>query len=414
MPDESIDLIVTDPPYESLEKHRAIGTTTRLKHSKASSNDWFSIFPNHRFPELFRECYRVLKKDRHLYLFCDPETMFVAKPDGEDAGFRFWKPLVWDKVNMGMGYHYRAQYEFVLFFEKGKRKLNDLGVSDILRAKRIHRGYPTEKLDGTGSTDPDGDTLVYAWRAGSDLALPLLGSDPSVTVDQDPGTTVEYSLRVWDDDFQMSEAIAQVEIVDTQPPSLEVLDVATDCLWAPDHSMHLFRLGDEIVAQASDACDGAVSVRIVDVQSNQPRNATGDGSTEPDVVFGDQAFCIRSERQGVAAAGRTYTVVLEAHDAVGNASTQEILIDVPRDQRPASRCLTGGLVPAVEDDDPRCTESLPVAASTDLPAGAVPEIPRVPPAGCAIGRGRTSPLVAVSVLVVAVLMRQRSRRRHAR
>jgi site-specific DNA-methyltransferase (adenine-specific) len=24
----SVDLVVTDPPYESLEKHRAIGTTT--------------------------------------------------------------------------------------------------------------------------------------------------------------------------------------------------------------------------------------------------------------------------------------------------------------------------------------------------------------------------------------------------
>ena len=42
---ESVDLVITDPPYESLEKHRAVGTTTRLKHSKASSNDWFRIFP---------------------------------------------------------------------------------------------------------------------------------------------------------------------------------------------------------------------------------------------------------------------------------------------------------------------------------------------------------------------------------
>jgi site-specific DNA-methyltransferase (adenine-specific) len=40
LPDASVDLIVTDPPYESLEKHRAIGTTTRLKHSKAYSNDF--------------------------------------------------------------------------------------------------------------------------------------------------------------------------------------------------------------------------------------------------------------------------------------------------------------------------------------------------------------------------------------
>ena len=53
LPDNSIDLMITDPPYESLEKHRARGTTTRLKESKGSSNRWFSIFPHDRFPEFF-------------------------------------------------------------------------------------------------------------------------------------------------------------------------------------------------------------------------------------------------------------------------------------------------------------------------------------------------------------------------
>lgn len=97
LPDASVDLVVTDPPYESLEKHRAVGTTTRLSHSKGSSNDWFTVFPNARFPELFAEVHRVLKKNAHFYLYCDQETAFVAKPAGEAAGFKFWKPLVWDK-----------------------------------------------------------------------------------------------------------------------------------------------------------------------------------------------------------------------------------------------------------------------------------------------------------------------------
>jgi site-specific DNA-methyltransferase (adenine-specific) len=145
LPAASIDLVVTDPPYESLEKHRAIGTTTRLKRSQASSNIWFDIFPNSRFEELFAQVYRVLKADRHFYLFCDQETMFVAKPLAEQAGFRFWKPLVWDKMKIGMGYHYRARYEFILFFEKGKRRLNDLGVADVIEVPRIFNGYPTEK-----------------------------------------------------------------------------------------------------------------------------------------------------------------------------------------------------------------------------------------------------------------------------
>ncbi len=141
----SVDLVITDPPYESLEKHRKVGTTTRLKNSKASSNKWFDIFHNDRFEELFYELYRVMKKNSHLYLFCDQETMFVIKPIAENAGFKFWKPIVWDKVSIGMGYHYRARYEFILFFEKGKRKLSDLSVADIITQKRVWNGYPTEK-----------------------------------------------------------------------------------------------------------------------------------------------------------------------------------------------------------------------------------------------------------------------------
>jgi site-specific DNA-methyltransferase (adenine-specific) len=135
---ESVDLVVTDPAYESLEKHRARGTTTRLE-------SWFEIFPNVRFPDLMAELYRVLKPDTHCYVYCDQETMFVAKPIAEAAGFTFHKFLVWDKLTIGMGYHYRAQHELILFLEKGKLRLNDLGIGDVLYCQRITDGYPTEK-----------------------------------------------------------------------------------------------------------------------------------------------------------------------------------------------------------------------------------------------------------------------------
>jgi len=167
----SVDLLITDPPYESLERHRAIGTTTRLKHSKASSNNWFAIFHNDRFPELFAEVHRVLKQDSHFYLYCDPETMFVAKPLGEAAGFKFWKPIVWDKVSIGMGYHYRARYECILFFEKGKRKLSDLGVADILEQKRITGGYPAEKPPEVSEV-----LIKQSTEAGQVVIDPFMGS----------------------------------------------------------------------------------------------------------------------------------------------------------------------------------------------------------------------------------------------
>ena len=147
LPSSSVDLLITDPAYESLEKHRAKGTTTRLKKSKSSSNEWFPIFPNDRFEEFIIEVYRVLKKNSHFYLYCDQETMFVTKPIAEKIGFKFWKPIVWDKEKIGMGYHYRARYEFILFFEKGKRKLNNLGIPDILSFPRIRGGLSNRKAN---------------------------------------------------------------------------------------------------------------------------------------------------------------------------------------------------------------------------------------------------------------------------
>ena len=155
LPSESIDCVITDPPYESLEKHRAIGTTTRLKHSKASSNDWFSIFPNSRFPELFEQVYRVLKKNSHFYLYCDPETMFVAKPMGEAAGFKFWKPIIWDKC-LGP--------ETLVWTERGVVRIDEIvegdrvaipeGGTSVVRATRKVRA-PSVQL-----TLSDGTSLI--------------------------------------------------------------------------------------------------------------------------------------------------------------------------------------------------------------------------------------------------------------
>ena len=189
--DCSVDLFITDPPYESLEKHRKIGTTTRLKDSKSSSNEWFPIFPNERFEELFSEIYRVLKKNSHFYLYCDQETMFVAKPIAESVGFKFWKPIIWDKVKIGMGYHYRARYEMILFFEKGKRKLNNLSIPDIIQEPRVFKGYPTEKPVNVSKI-----LIDQSSSEGEVVADPFCGSG-SVGV-----ATVNQGRIFWGNDIQ--------------------------------------------------------------------------------------------------------------------------------------------------------------------------------------------------------------------
>jgi site-specific DNA-methyltransferase (adenine-specific) len=131
-PSESVDLLLTDPAYESLEKHRARGTTTRLKQSDGSSNEWFSIFPNSRFIELFTEAYRVLRPARHAYVLCDDETSDAVKLAAQVAGFYLWNTLTWvkgqeredadPKLQIGMGYHYRRCSERIVFLEKRTRR----------------------------------------------------------------------------------------------------------------------------------------------------------------------------------------------------------------------------------------------------------------------------------------------------
>ena len=179
---ESVDLFIVDLPYESLEKYRAVGTTTRLKVSKSSSNKWFQTFPNSRFDELFVELYRVARKNAHVYFICDCETSYIAKPAGEKARFKFWKNLVWDKKTIGMGYHYRCRYEFILFFEKGKLKLNSLSIADVLEVPRVTNGYPTEKpvplfeiLIGQSSKEGDVVADPFMGSAAAGVAAIKLG-----------------------------------------------------------------------------------------------------------------------------------------------------------------------------------------------------------------------------------------------
>lgn len=146
MQDETIDLCITDPPWDNLEKHRAVGSTTRLSKSKGSNMEWFPVLGIDVLKDVFVEIYRVLKSNSHFYLFTNYETMWEVKSICTDIGFKFWRPIVWDKGRIGMGYHYRGRVEYVLFFEKGKRKLNDWGSAvDLIKANVGRGGYPTQK-----------------------------------------------------------------------------------------------------------------------------------------------------------------------------------------------------------------------------------------------------------------------------
>ncbi len=93
--------------------------------------------------DLFPEIRRVLRRDRHFYLFCGFDDMFAARPAAENAGFRLAKAVVLDGGmedpeggNPGLGY--------LLLFENGCRIRNGGSLPGILstpvRPGRHHDG----------------------------------------------------------------------------------------------------------------------------------------------------------------------------------------------------------------------------------------------------------------------------------
>jgi len=113
-------------------------------------------------------------------------------------------------------------------------------------------------------------------------------------------------------------------------PDFSGIDVLPGSLWPANGRLHLFRLGQEISPTVVDTCDSSPSVRIVD--------ASGDG----DISYGDEAICVRAAAIGSPNPLRRYTVTVEAVDASGNWSQQDVLIS------------NAALAPAVADNDPRC------------------------------------------------------------
>jgi len=204
--DASVDLIITDPPYDTLEKWRDMGTTTRLKESKASSNKWFPVVPPGFFELFFQECFRVLKKNTYLFVFCDDDTRYNIDPYIRGSGFMRRKALIWEKVGAsdkvlcqkcgevfeerrpgapGMGYPFRSCYEVIYFAQKAKRKSpEDKTMRDVLKAPILKGNtfWPTEKpleliqkliaqssVEGDLVLDPfagSGSTLVAAYTMG--------------------------------------------------------------------------------------------------------------------------------------------------------------------------------------------------------------------------------------------------------
>ena len=146
---ESVDLIVTDPAYSGMNQHLQLGKGRIVGEYKDKSDDgkWFNEFhDNEENYEIFlKECYRVLKKDSHIFIMFDSYSLITLSNMVRNV-FNVKNIITWDKVNIGMGHYFRRQSEFIIFACKGKKPVSRRDMPDIWKIKRIHKSsYPTQK-----------------------------------------------------------------------------------------------------------------------------------------------------------------------------------------------------------------------------------------------------------------------------
>lgn len=146
IPDNSVDLIVTDPPYRTTARGSYGGTGGILKeelnmkgkvfeHNDLDISEWIS------------KLYEVLKESGHCYIMTNNKNLSHYLNEIKKAKFNIFKILIWKKDNCITNMYYMDSHEYIIFCRKGHAvKINNCGTKSVLEIPNPkNKNHPTEK-----------------------------------------------------------------------------------------------------------------------------------------------------------------------------------------------------------------------------------------------------------------------------
>ena len=209
IPDKSVDLIVTDPPYGI--KYSSARIKDKSKRLGGILND------DAPFTAFIPDALRALKPTGAAYIFTRWDVQQAVIDAVREAGWRVKNAIIWDKQVHGMGNlraTYGSRYETILFVP---------GPEFAFPGKRPQDIIPVAKVPASALKHPNEKPVKLIERLLSD------GSPTGATV-LDPfmgsGTTAVACLRTGRNyiGFELDtryHAIAQQRIADTVDEMLE-------------------------------------------------------------------------------------------------------------------------------------------------------------------------------------------------
>ena len=144
IPDGSVDMIVTDPPYgmNYQSNRRKITPQFEKIQGDVDINDWVSGF--------VEESYRVMKENTAIYMFASWHNIDIFKQEFEKK-FKLKNIIVWNKNNHGSGDlkgAYAPKYELILYGHKGRSTFRCKRLPDVQEYKKVNGKdmlHPTQK-----------------------------------------------------------------------------------------------------------------------------------------------------------------------------------------------------------------------------------------------------------------------------
>ena len=144
--DNSINLVVTDPPYEVITGGRNGGVKGKPSGILTENKQLMKSIP--KADLWLSECFRVMKDGTHIYIMTNTLNLTNYLNIINDVGFKLHNLLVWNKNNTTPNRWYMKNCEYVIFARKGFAKsINNPSSQTVHSFDNIigNKQHPTEK-----------------------------------------------------------------------------------------------------------------------------------------------------------------------------------------------------------------------------------------------------------------------------
>ena len=164
--DNSIDLVVTDPPYEVITGGRNGGVKGKPSGILTENKQLMKSIP--KVDLWLSEYFRVMKDGTHIYIMTNTLNLTNYLNIINDVGFKLHNLLVWNKNNTTPNRWYMKNCEYVIFARKGFAKsINNPSSQTVHNFDNIigNKQHPTEKPVDlmklyVGNSSQVGDTVL--------------------------------------------------------------------------------------------------------------------------------------------------------------------------------------------------------------------------------------------------------------